>query len=224
MATATPVQKTWRRSVPLVASRAPARFPVRIRALSALRHTLSAAWLLIVAAGGCAYHVSPPAAVQEPATAYVADLGYHASLLLPAEDGGYVEFAYGQWRWFALNEDRWFDAIGAMLIPQRGALARRMLVAPESARELGAAVGAETVLAIVVEAERAAALRGRLNRRWEQAAQTAHYNPMIGMTLVHDPGDYSALHNCNSVVAQWLRELGCRVRGGAVWADFRMDD
>lgn len=179
---------------------------------------------LLFAAAGCAYRVTPPADVRHPTTVYVADLGYHASLLLPAGDGGYAEFAYGQWRWFALNEDTWLDGIGAMLIPQRGALARRILVAPKNERELSSAIGSEAVLSIVVEARNAAELLSRLTQRWEQAAQTAHYNPVIGMTVVHDPSRYSALHNCNSVVTDWLRELGCRVRGGALWADFRLAD
>src|SRR5689334_13559900 len=56
-----------------------------------------------LAGGGCGGTITPPRAVRDPVPVYVADYGRHATLLLPVEDGGLEEFAFGDWRWLAMK-------------------------------------------------------------------------------------------------------------------------
>lgn len=201
---------------------------------------------------GCAYHVTPPADVKAPATVYLIDLGYHASIALPAKEAispppspasarasrdgraaarevGYVEFAYGQWNWYALNHDEWYRAPGVLLIPQPAALARQSRAilyggGTPAAEALRTQLPAEHVWPIVVEAAAAERLLERLEARWRLAAgeheRNAIYNEKVDLNMAPAGDEYWYGHNCNTVVAEWLRELGCTVTGGGLDAIF----
>jgi hypothetical protein len=42
------------------------------------------------------------------------------------------------------------------------------------------------------------------------------------MWFVRSREPYSGLHNCNHLTARWLRRLGCKVRGAAMFSKFRI--
>jgi len=170
---------------------------------------------------GCAIHVAPPVNVRDPVTAYIADYGYHASLLLPRDESTLAEYAYGEWGWFALGKDQWYRALPAIAAPTQGTLARRDLEArtPEALRR---GLGLEALHEIRVEREAARATLARLDRRFDAAADRKVYNPSVGMWFVPDPLPYSCLCQCNTAVAAWLDELGCRTCGLAVSAMFEV--
>jgi hypothetical protein len=172
---------------------------------------------------GCATVVEPPKQPTTPLAVFLVDYGRHASLLLPdSASGGLVEYAYGDWAWFALDESAWYDVFATLFWPTRGALGRRTLdVAPEVGA-LRRAIPCEALLPVFVEAEDARALLARLDADYQRHADSAHHQPLYRLDFVHAEASFHVFHGCSHQVASWLRELGCRVRGASLWATFEV--
>src|SRR5687768_7285716 len=121
-----------------------------------------ARWAMVFAvlgsAAGCATTIRPPADPKDPVSVALIDYGYHASLALPAGPGTSVEYAYGEWEWFARNNDAWYRVFPALCWPTRGALGRRALAFPPE-------VACEEILVFQVGRAEAEALLARLNAR-----------------------------------------------------------
>ena len=79
--------------------------------------TLRLAMVAVLAALslGCATRVVPPRAIVSPVTVYIADYGRHSSLILPTDTGCLAEYAYGDWRFYALNQYRWYWGMTALI-------------------------------------------------------------------------------------------------------------
>lgn len=179
----------------------------------------------VVMLASCTTTVAPPTMVSDPVSVWIADYGRHASLILPREGeraGAAVEYAYGEWEWFALGNDPAIRAPAAMLWPTRGTLGRRDLARPESAGALIAQLGLEDALEVRVERANAQAVLARLDARFERGQDQLVHSPAYGLDFVPDPDDYSLAYHCNSAVAAWLREMGCRVSPAALVASFRV--
>lgn len=182
-----------------------------------------AACLLAIALTGCTTIIHPPVAPEDPVSVVVADYGYHSSLLLPLPDGGSMEYAFGEWDWFALNRDEWYRVCGTLCCPNQGALGRRRLsMAPTRAVAEGALYCRE---AHEIRVARASAdlLAKRLDDRFRKNLETRVYNPVLRLEFVHDEIDYCFFVNCNHVLARWLRELGCELDGSACFSSFRVE-
>ena len=173
---------------------------------------------------GCAYTITPPPSPTDPVSIFVLDYGRHASLALPATDEPVlVEYAYGDWNWFALDKSAWYDAFPTMLWPTQGALVRRRLdVAPTTAH-LQRYLGCEEVLEITVSGNSATTLVMDLRRQFDDQIDTLHYQPLYDRDFVHADKSFHLLHTCNHAVADWLGDVGCRVRGSTPFADFEVD-
>ncbi len=204
--------------------------------------------LVLMFPGGCTTTVWVPRVVAEHAeTVYLVDYGRHSSLVLPPQPlasrlrtdesngvslavfesgeslaGHAVEYAYGEWKWFALNENKWPDLFRTMLVPTQGALGRRDLGMSTSTDSLRWQIVCEAFYPLEVDGALLRQLRDRLDERFESHAETRHDNELYSMQFVHDDSAYSLAHNCNQVVVQWLRELGCKVSGATVDAKFRI--
>lgn len=176
----------------------------------------------LVGVGGCAMRITPPAELEQAAVVFIVDYGYHASLLLPREDGQIREFAYGQWDWFALKRDRWYNAVVLALLPGQGTLGRRTLAGPAVRETVARQCPAERLIELRVEREQVLALLERLEREYESGLDTEIFNPFYDMWFVHHPRLYVWYHNCNTVLADWLEELGCRVEGTRLFARFEL--
>lgn len=169
----------------------------------------------------CTTSIVPPANPVDPVSVYVIDYGRHTSLLLPKEEGaGLIEYAYGEWNWFALDRSRWHDVFGTLLWPTQGTLGRWEWDLPADAAEIRLGIFCEDVLEISVAEESRRALLLRLDARHAQRIDTLHYQPLYQLDFVHDDRKYHLAHNCNHVLAQWLRELDCEVHGWSMFADF----
>jgi len=59
--------------------------------------------------------IIPPTGPANPVTVYVVEQGYHSSLVLPDRDGGLIQYPYGDWRYFALNQQDFSNAMGFTL-------------------------------------------------------------------------------------------------------------
>ena len=191
----------------------------------AKRLTLAAmaALLLIVAvwAVGCRTVIVPPAEPPDPAVVFVVDYGRHASLLLPdAARLSMIEYAYGDWGWFALDRSTALDIFPTLLWPTQGALGRWRWDIQVTGQSVRRHIACEDVLELTVDSRLVEELRKRLDARFRKHIDTLHHQQLYRLDFVHDDSKYHALYNCNHVLAKWLEELGCDVRGWAMFADF----
>ena len=185
-----------------------------------MRRLLSGSATLLLLLTACAIRVTPPVELEDPRTIFIADYGRHASLLLPRVNGRLVEFAYGEWEWFALGHDQWYRAGPALLWPTRGTLGKSEFRGPAELDALRAQLAVERVDELQVERTAASALLARLEAAFAEREGESVLNDALGMDFVPHVDGYCIFHQCNSVVAEWLRELGCRVAGCALRADF----
>lgn len=174
-----------------------------------------------VGLGGCQHVVDPPKAVSDPVSVFVVDYGRHASLALPGEDSGLVEWSWGDWNWFALDRTGALDGLQAVFASPRSTLSRRDLAPARDAQELATRLGATEALSLEVERERARALLEQLERRWllrhdEAVTQTS------GRVFVPDDARYSLFNNSVHEVARWLEALDAEVSGMGVTANFKL--
>lgn len=178
-----------------------------------------------VLAGCAATTIVPPAAPSDPVPVFILDHGRHTTLVLPHPQG-MARYAYGDWAWYAQVDTGVVEASRALLWPSPAAFGRRLLNGPPTAaavrREVR--VGIEHLHAVTVEAQRAEALRKELDARFFAGEGRRFENRAYDLTFVPDPQRYTVWRNSNHKVAEWLRQLGCSIRGGPFWAHWRVLD
>ncbi len=171
------------------------------------------------AATGCTTVIIPPESPADAVRICLIDHGHHAELVLPDGDGGSVAYVYGDWDYFALGKDDLWHGLLAVTIPTQGALGRRHAPGLEPA-ELASRWPPPAVIELRVSEGEVANLLEKLEARFNAGIETRTYNRDYGLEFVKDPATYIWFHNCNAVLADWLRELGCDCRGVAWYADF----
>jgi hypothetical protein len=173
--------------------------------------------------GGCATTIVPPHSPSNPTVVAVTDYGRHSSLLIPdARGAGSVEYAFGDWRWFAEQRNSPVDGCGALFFSAQATLGRMRLERRIDSPDLAKILGADRVLLFHVSGGDVTALRRELDDRFTARADTAVFNPKLNLFFVPDPGRYSLWRNCNHVTAEWLEALGCRIKGSAITSNFRL--
>lgn len=180
---------------------------------------------LALISAACTTVVVPPAAPAAPQPVFLLDHGRHSSLVLPGEAGGLVRYSYGDWAYYALGRTGPFEATAAVLWPTRAGLGRRELPGPPTLEGVGRAVlvGIEQAYELIVDARDIERLRASLDAIYRANRQTLVYNPGNDLEFVHHPRRYTVFHNSNRVVADWLAELGCEIRGAALLARWRVE-
>lgn len=171
--------------------------------------------------GGCQHVIEPPASVSDPVEVFVIDYGRHASLALPKENSGLVEWSWGDWNWFALQRTGPLDGLQALFASRRSTLSRRELAPADDAQGLLTRVGAEDVLALTVERERARNLQRQLEARWLRRREQAVLHAS-GRVFVPDDGGYSLSNTSVHELARWLETLGAKVSGTGATANFKL--
>jgi hypothetical protein len=179
--------------------------------------------VLLTGVTGCGGTVRPPANVREPVPIYVTDYGRHSTLLLPTDDGRLEEFAFGDWDWLAAYHRTWHDGLIALFFANGSTLGRRYFSGRAPPPDFMGVPGRDNYFALFADRTCATALRDRLNAQWQAAAGTVVKSPGDDFYYVHIAEKYSLLHNCNHVMAHWLRELGCDVRGMTFTSKFKLE-
>jgi hypothetical protein len=128
-----------------------------------------------------------------------------------------ARYIYGDWNYYALGNRGLTDALLALFWPTGGALGRQQMEGPPGVESLRRQVGVEIkrIHALEVERSKVDRLITRLNKVLDAQDETLLVNLPNDMEFGHHPQAYTYFHNSNHVVARWLRELGCRVRGPA---------
>lgn len=164
--------------------------------------------------------IIPPADPINPVIVYVIDTGLHSRLVMPDGDGGLIQYAYGDWRYFALNQQDLGSAIAALLIPTQGTLGRRKY---HNLAQLKQSINANSqLLNFTVASAKVTQLRKLLEKRFNQNIETQIFNQLNQMHFVQDDLDYTLYHNSNHELVVWLQDLGCRVEGFVMLANFKI--
>jgi hypothetical protein len=176
---------------------------------------------LMSAIGGCATIVRPPSQPQQPTTIYLTDEFIHSSVVLPMDDGRYVEYAFGDWTYAALNRHDPYHVVQALFFSPQGALGRRYLNLDPKSHDLAPQLKGITVNQIVVDREQVRALEHTLEARFVSNRPQAENpdNHFIWVT-VDDP--YALWSNCNTLTKSNLRHLGCEVDSRSVFAMYEV--
>jgi hypothetical protein len=178
-----------------------------------------------MAAVACTNVIVPPRDPLQPRPVFVLDHGRHASLVLPAEDSLLVRFAYGDWTYYAKAETGASEASAAVLLPTTAALGRRALVEPATEEGVRSAlrVGVERVYEVIVDSARAGRLLEVLDSIFDADRENVIYNSGYDLEFVRHPRRYTIFRNSNWMVADWLRQLGCRVSGLLLFSKWKLD-
>src|SRR5690554_4997426 len=174
--------------------------------------------LILLLLGGCVARIAPPEPqmLAQPVAVYLLDHGRHASLVLPHEEGGVVRYSYGDWRWYVEGERRLWVGAAAMLWPTKAGLGRALhphLDLPEDIAVL-APEGLSEVYVLQADSQQVRLLQRRLDHHFvRQASFTPVYSAAYGLEFVPYPRRYTAFHQSNLKVAQWLRALDMNVTG-----------
>lgn len=185
--------------------------------------TSALVWLFAVTGCGT-LHVRPPSQVDDPVEVYVIDYGRTSRLVLPAEIGGDtsddsatgLEYAYGDWSWYAKNNDSFIDAASALLVPTLGTIGRRSVSKPGVTAE-----GKEgEVYAFFVSRTASNSLRDKLNATIDDPSRERVYNEMRGMEFVKLGESYWIPNQSSTEIKAWMQELGCQVKGWTLIAEF----
>lgn len=195
------------RLVTLLATAAPARPPRRLWPRVVLTAELAIA--LLFAIFGWTARVRPPASVATPISVFVVRDELHRGLLLPAPEGGFVEFGFGDWEWYARAQEQWHRVFATVLWPTRGTLARREHLARDAAA-LRASMPWASFDEFVVEATEAQRLRARLDAQFAAGNHERVIRSGLRMHFVPWDRDYWFADTCADAVVEWLQELGCR--------------
>ncbi len=167
---------------------------------------------------GCVSDIRPPTSPADPVATYLLMDDRHRGLLLPRVEGGFVEYGFGDWDWYAQDCDSWYHAFDTVLWPTQGALGRRFSAA-RNGDELRREFYWMKLYEIIVERSHMEALRRELGQIYAQEAEREVYNPRYRMSFVPSGDGYWFLHNCNDAVVIWLEKLGCSVS----WVPIRID-
>lgn len=177
--------------------------------------------LAVSLTGGCAATVYPGAKPVQPTAVYLADYGIHSSVLLPAGDGRYVEYAFGDWNFAALNHCWPQDAFGALLISFQSTLGRRYIeVGPGQLVPHPVHLVPHTLQVVYASRANVDRLVRELDERYRRDGSQSCHNPDNDMDYVKDGEHYWIANNCNHLTARCLRELGCDVHGLVVLSKF----
>jgi len=178
--------------------------------------------LALMAIGGCATRIVPPAKPINPVAVYVTDYGRHSSILLPMGDGHLMEYSYGDWEFYALNRYKWYIGASKLIYSDGSGLGRRIVPHPGEDAALQKLVGSKRLLRVDIEHSRVMELLDELDRRYNGRIETLIKNSYVKQDFVKDDAHYGLFHTCNGETAAWLRKLGCEVDGLAVMSNFEL--
>jgi len=166
---------------------------------------------------GCTVRVVPPAPLNDAVNVYILEYGRHPGLAFERADGEVVEYAYGEWQWFALNQAGVTGGMRAMLLSTDGALGRRTLAVNDPHATWQTMLAVQAVHPLQVERASAESLLASLDDRWEAHQDSAILNDVNGLKMVRIDEPYTMFNNSNIVLSRWLRELDCHVQGGLLF-------
>ena len=171
---------------------------------------------------GCVNTIHAPIEPAETRRMYLLDLGRHTRLALGRTDGGFVEYGYGEWLWYANLEDQWWRAPAAMLWPTQGTLGRREWRGERAEDRLLRNYAGLDVLELPAAEDEVVALLNRLDCAFAEHADRLVHNERYDLDFVPHDRDYWLFNNSNHAVKEWLEAAGYEVSGTGIFAKWRL--
>lgn len=181
---------------------------------------LAVAGAIFLTLCSCAWQVIPPRQVREPVPIFLSEYGRHTRLALPSDAEFFIEYGFGEWNFYGLEKQGVVSALRAISGLGEGAFSRRELPFTLRARDFLSAAGGDRTEPLWVERSLAEYLRKELESRWRANAGTVVIRRFDQVPVSRDPTAYHLFGNSNHAVANWLRRLGCRVRGIPMTSNF----
>lgn len=179
--------------------------------------------LLLFCIIACSTTIRPP----EGGSTLVAlvDHGRHATLLIQAEKEVMVRYAFGDWRFYAEARPGIFNGLRALFWPTQAALGRKELQGPFTRAYIIPQLrdGVSEMFIFRVKEEKARKLRARLDKIFYENKNTFRVNHEYGLDFVYFPSNYWAFNNSNQKMGSWLKELGAKVEGMAIFSDWAVE-
>ena len=170
--------------------------------------------LFLSMAGGCGATIYPQSTPLHPTAVYLADYGVHSSLLLPTDDGRYVEYAFGDWNFAALNHCLPHEALAALLVSFQSTLGRRYIEPqPGQTEPHPVHPSPHSIQRVYAPQDQVQRVVRELDERYRHDRGECRHNPDNNMDYVRDKEHYWVANNCNHLTVRCLEEMGCRVRG-----------
>ncbi len=189
--------------------------PRVLRFASVLSRLLLLSSLLVTVS--CANHITPPSRPAQPVRVILLDHGRHPSLMLPRDGDEWARYSYGEWRWYAEGRAAIWRVFPTMLWPTKGTLGRQLLTVDDMVR-----VDFVRIHTFTVSSGRVDRLMRDLDTVFEAGREQARYNPDFRAEFVPHPRSYSLFNQSNKVMAEWLRDLDCDVRGPLLYSTWRI--
>lgn len=182
----------------------------------AFKRARATVFLLVPLLGACVTTVHPPTAPDQARPVFLLVSGNHANLVLTANNGQLFRYSYGEWEWYVEDNTGVWRGIAALFWPTRAALGRRELQGPPIEDNIRRQMPwiIDRFYRIEASGKSIDALRSELDAIFLSARPTLKYRRDYDLELVTHPRPYSLLNHSNSMIAIWLRKLGCEVRGG----------
>ncbi|WP_019625731.1 hypothetical protein [Thioalkalivibrio sp. ALJT] len=182
-----------------------------------------ALWLL---QGCAAVTLTPPPVPDDPVTVAVLDHGRHSSLILPAAiPDTWVRYSYGDWTYYVERRTNLSAGLTSLILPTRAGLGRQILGGsdlPDAIRSQ-LRVPLEASYLLIVNRDRATALREELEAIWLDGHEDRRVSAEWGMAFVEHPEAYTLRNNSNRMVARWLRRLDVEVSRTPVLSNWQIE-
>jgi hypothetical protein len=179
---------------------------------------------LAVIIPGCAWTVRAPSNVADPVPVWITEYGKHCRVALPAGPSEFIEYGFGEWHYYALEERGIFSTLRAGTGFGSGAFSRRPLTAASDGTLGPRQTSGTRSERIQVERTQADSLRRELDARWQRNQGAVRIRQRDSVPVSRDTAPYNLFDNSNHATARWLRRLGCEVHGFPLMANFRVED
>lgn len=173
-----------------------------------------------VLVSGCANTIYRSEIASETRKVYLLDLGRHTRLAF-GMPGQFVEYGYGEWKWYAEMEDQWWRVPATLLWPTRGTLGRREWSGARAEDRLLQEYAGLNVLRLSAEKTKVDALVAELNREFNRRSDRMIHNRTYDLYFVPWDRPYWLCNNSNHAVKEWLEALGYEVTGSGIFARWR---
>lgn len=179
--------------------------------------------MLLVVITGCATVTPPKQPPREPVSVFVTDYGIHSSLILPLDDDGlYVEYAFGDFGYAALNQAGLHDALGALCWSFGSGFGRQYLRVPPGADSPMLVYLPVRMSRIVADRPAVKEVLAMLDARYNANDGPVTFNDITKIEWKRDKQHYSLFNNCNQLTADQFKTLGYQVHGPVFLSGFNV--
>lgn len=172
----------------------------------------------------CTATIVPPDTPDEGVPVFVLVQGWTSSLVVAAPDGRLRRYAYGDWHYYALGQNTFPNGVRALMWPSQAALGRADLPGAAEAAHIRRIVPSDAIYEVVVDRAATARLVHEVDAAYTARRATETVNRDYGLRFVEHDAPYTYFHNSNHMVADWLRRLGCTVRGPTFGSRWRVQE